>query len=104
MSEAFDTHKAYLELTESNCFPTDQAERLVALVNGAIAGNVSTKDDLEKLEISIKAEMKSLKSEMKSLKSEFREDAAKFRLQVIVWVLAGTGLLMLAREAFTGVF
>lgn len=58
MAETFDTHKAFRELTESDCFADDQAERLVALFNGAIVGNVATKADLENLEKSLKSELK----------------------------------------------
>lgn len=124
MSEAFDTHKAFLELTDSDCFPTNQAEKLVTLLNSAIIGNVATKTDLDSLEKTLRAEMDShkselkielnavrselktemtavrseLKTEMKSHRSEIREEVAKYRLQVILWVLSGTGVLMLARE------
>ena len=66
MTESFDTHKAFLDLTESDCFPTDQAERLVALINGAVVGNVATKTDLENLEKVLKSDMSNLKQELKS--------------------------------------
>lgn len=57
MAAAFDTQKAYRELTESDCFSPDQAERLVTLVNSVIVGNVGSKSNLENPENKLKLEM-----------------------------------------------
>ena len=92
MAEAFDTHKAYRELTADDRFKHDQAEALVQLVNGAITGNVATKNDIDLL-----------KEEIKTFKSELRGDMTRFRLHVILWVLSGTGLLLLAREILSNI-
>ena len=127
MAEAFDTHSAYRELTADDRFKDDQAEALVQVINGAITGNVATKSDIENLQVSTKSDIDSVRSdienlreitkvdienlqastkseiellreEIKTFKSELRGDMARFRLHVILWVLSGTGLLLLARE------
>ena len=114
MAEAFDTHKAYRELTADDRFRDEQAEALVQLVNGAITGNVATKSDIDSLCNELKNDIDSLRNEVKNdidllreetktFKSELRGDMARFRLHVILWVLSGTGLLLLAREILANI-
>ena len=103
MAEAFDTHSAYQQLREGDRFSDDQAEVLVQLVNGAITGNIAAKSDLEVLKTEVKSDIDLLREEIKTLKNELRGDMARFRLHVILWVLSGTGLLLLAREVLSNV-
>ena len=103
MAEAFDTHKAYRELTADDRFAHEQAEALVQLVNGAITGNVATKSDIDGLRNEVKNDIDLLREEIKTFKSELRGDMARFRLHVILWVLSGTGLLLLAREILANI-
>ena len=91
MAEAFEPHKAYRELTDEDCFASDQAEKLVTLVNGAIAGNVATKSDLENLQSVLEAKMD-------AWNKDYVGKMAKFRLQVILWVLGGTGVMLFAKD------
>ena len=107
MTESFDTHKAFLDLTESDCFPTDQAERLVALINGAVVGNVATKTDLENLEKVLKSDMSNLKQELKSdmsnleqtlklemktLKKEFEGQVNSYKNETKLWVISAIAI------------
>lgn len=85
MAEAFDTHKAYRELTESDCFPTDQAERLVTLINGAIVGNVATKTDIENLE-------KTLRLELESQDERFGNKIKTLKSDLKLWIVSAIGL------------
>ena len=63
----------------------------MALVNGAIAGNVATKSDLENLQSVLEAKMA-------ALNKDYVGKVAKFRQPVILWVLGGTGVMLIAKD------
>lgn len=61
MTDRFDSHQTYRKLVEEGSFPENQAGALVQLVNGAIAGNLATKSDIEKIE----SKLESLENRLK---------------------------------------
>ena len=71
MAEAFDTHAAYLELTEDGRFTTEQAEVMVSLVSSAVTGNVATKADIELVRKDMEALEVRLGSRIDALETKF---------------------------------
>ena len=74
MAEAFDTHKAYLELTNGDRFEHAQAEALIALVNGAVVGSLAMKSDIEILENKLDNGMATLRSELENGMTTLRSE------------------------------
>ena len=108
MAEVFDTHNAYQQLREGDCFSDNQAEVLVRIGNGAITGRVATKAALDVLKSDLASSFALLEykldNSMKILKSEMRENLANFRSNIITWVVTSqitiTTLLFVALKYF----
>ena len=95
MAESFNTLDAAKRLEEAGCDP-GVAGAVVREINGAIAGNVATKADIElvRKEMETLATKEMLREEIGSLRTEL----AKQHTRVILWVFAmGGGLLAASR-------
>lgn len=90
MAEAFDTHKAYRELTAGDRFKHEQAEALVQLVNGAIAGNVATKSDLDHSREATKSDLESMQ---RDLKNEMKLQEHRIKFWIVSAIGVGVGLV-----------
>ena len=83
-----DTLKATRTL-EAAGFETSQAEALVSVFGGPVAGNAATKDDvrdrrieMKDLRAELKAEIAQLRDELKVESTERRADVAKLRREI----------------------
>ncbi len=68
-----DTLKATRTL-EAAGFETSQAEALVSVFGGPVAGNAATKGDVRELRTELKTEMKDLRTELKTEISQLRDE------------------------------
>ena len=68
-----DTLKATRPL-EAAGFETSQAEALVSVFGGPVAGNAATKGDVRELRTELKTEMKDLRTELKTEISQLRDE------------------------------
>ncbi len=68
-----DTLKATRTL-EAAGFETSQAEALVSVFGGPVAGNAATKGDVRELRTELKTEMRDLRTELKTEISQLRDE------------------------------
>ena len=80
------------------------AEEVANQINGAISGNVATKEDIERLETSTKADIGLLRKDMEVMESRLRTGMAKQHTRVILWVAGLGGILLTLSKLYDFLF
>ena len=81
MAMRFDTLKAATRLREKGGFSEQQATELVATFADGFVENLATKDDVEKLEVSLRGDIDHLRGDMEKLEASLRADMGKMALR-----------------------
>ena len=81
MAVTFDTLKAATRLREEGGFSEKQATELVATFADGFVENLATKDDVEKLEVSLRGDIDHLRGDMEKLEASLRADMGKMALR-----------------------
>ena len=79
MAVTFDTLKAATRLREEGGFSEKQATELVATFADGFVENLATKDDVEKLEVSLRGDVEHLRGDMEKLETSLRGDMEHLR-------------------------